>query len=152
MTRRAALTVLDKLFAALTAWLAPMLCFTMEEAWLNRFPGDEASVHLRQFPEIPNEWRNDALADKWRKVRAVRRVMTGALEIERKEGRIGSSLEAAPKVYVADKELRAALSGVDLAEIAITSGARLMRARGPRVHSASMTSRGLPWSSSARKG
>jgi isoleucyl-tRNA synthetase len=131
LTRRAALTVLDRVFAALTAWLAPMLCFTMEEAWLNRFPGDDASVHLRQFPEIPNAWRDDALAEKWRKVRAVRRVVTGALEIERKEGRIGSSLEAAPKVYIADKDLRAALSGVDLAEIAITSGARLMLGEGP---------------------
>jgi isoleucyl-tRNA synthetase len=131
LTRRAALTVLDRVFAALTAWLAPMLCFTMEEAWLNRFPGDDASVHLRQFPEITNAWRDDALAEKWRKVRAVRRVVTGALEIERKEGRIGSSLEAAPKVYIADKDLRAALSGVDLAEIAITSGARLMLGEGP---------------------
>jgi isoleucyl-tRNA synthetase len=131
VTRRAALTVLDELFSALTAWLAPMLCFTMEEAWLNRFPNEQGSVHLRQFPEIPTEWRNGALADKWRKVRAVRRVVTGALEIERKEGRIGSSLEAAPKVYVADKELRAALHGVDLAEIAITSGARLMLGEGP---------------------
>jgi isoleucyl-tRNA synthetase len=110
-----------------------MLCFTMEEAWLNRFPGDEASVHLRQFPEIPAEWRNDALAEKWHKVRQVRRVVTGALEIERKEGRIGSSLEAAPKVYLADKELRAALSGVDLAEIAITSGARLLLGEGPET-------------------
>jgi isoleucyl-tRNA synthetase len=131
VTRRAALTVLDLLFEALTAWLAPMLCFTMEEAWLNRFPDDQASVHLRQFPQVPREWRNEALAEKWRKVRQVRRVVTGALEIERKEGRIGSSLEASPKVYVADKNLRAALSGVDLAEIAITSGARLMLGEGP---------------------
>jgi isoleucyl-tRNA synthetase len=130
-TRRAALTVLDRVFEALTAWLAPMLCFTMDEAWLNRFPGDQDSVHLRQFPAVPTDWRNEALADKWRKVRQVRRVVTGALEIERKEGRIGSSLEAAPKVYVADKELRAALSGVDLAEIAITSGARLLLGDGP---------------------
>jgi isoleucyl-tRNA synthetase len=130
LTRRAALTVLDAIFSALTAWLAPMLCFTMEEAWLNRFP-DEASVHLRQFPIIPNEWRNEKLTEKWRKVRQVRRVVTGALEIERKEGRIGSSLEAAPKIYVADKDLRAALSGVDLAEIAITSGARLLLGEGP---------------------
>jgi len=131
VTRRAALTALDAIFSALTAWLAPMLCFTMEEAWLNRFPGDEASVHLRQFTEVPRGWRNEALAEKWRKVRAVRRVVTGALEIERKEGRIGSSLEAAPKVYVADKDLRAALHGVDLAEIAITSGARLLLGEGP---------------------
>jgi|RifCSP13_1_1023834.scaffolds.fasta_scaffold06013_2 isoleucyl-tRNA synthetase len=130
-TRRAALTALDAIFSALTAWLAPMLCFTMEEAWLNRFPGDRGSVHLRQFPELPRDWRNEALAEKWRKVRQVRRVVTGALEIERKEGRIGSSLEAAPKVYVADKDLRAALHGVDLAEIAITSGARFLLGEGP---------------------
>ncbi|MGV1014175.1 MAG: isoleucine--tRNA ligase, partial [Methyloceanibacter sp.] len=130
-TRRAALTVLDHIFAALTAWLAPMLVFTMEEAWLNRFPGDEASVHLRQFPDIPQDWQDAALAEKWRKVRAVRRVVTGALEIERKEGRIGSSLEAAPDIYVADAELRAALDGIDLAEIAITSGAKLLSGEGP---------------------
>jgi isoleucyl-tRNA synthetase len=108
-----------------------MLCFTMEEAWLNRFPDDKGSVHLRQFPAIPAEWRNEALAEKWRKVRAVRRVVTGALEIERKERRIGSSLEAAPKVYIADRDLRDALQGIDLAEIAITSGASLTDGAGP---------------------
>jgi isoleucyl-tRNA synthetase len=132
VTRRAALTVLDRVFAALTAWLAPMLCFTMEEAWLNRFPNDKGSVHLRSFPDMPGEWRDEALAEKWRKVRAVRRVVTGALEIQRKEGRIGSSLEAAPKVYVSDEGLREALRGVDLAEIAITSGATLIPEEGPR--------------------
>jgi isoleucyl-tRNA synthetase len=131
VTRRSALTVLDILFGALTAWLAPMLAFTMEEAWLNRFPGEASSVHLRQFPAIPAAWRDEALAEKWRKVRAVRRVVTGALEIERKEGRIGSSLEAAPKVYVADRDLREALAGVDLAEISITSGAELLVGAGP---------------------
>ena len=131
VTRRAALTVLDHVFAALTAWLAPMLCFTMEEAWLNRFPGERGSVHLRQFPEIPRAWRDDALGAQWRQIRDLRRVVTGALEIERKEGRIGSSLEAAPKIYVADPDLRAALDDVDLAEIAITSGAQLLQGEGP---------------------
>ena len=131
VTRKSALTVLDRVFEALTAWLAPMLCFTMEEAWLTRFPGDKGSVHLRQFPEIPGAWRDEALLEKWRKVRAVRRVVTGALEIERKEGRIGSSLEAAPNVYIADEGLRAALSGLDLAEIAITSGASVSSGKGP---------------------
>ena len=132
VTRRAALTVLDAAFSALTAWLAPMLCFTMEEAWLNRFPDDKGSVHLRQFPAIPAEWRNEALAEKWRKVRAVRRVVTGALEIERKERRIGSSLEAAPKVYIADRRPpRTRSTGIDLAEIAITSGVSLTDGAGP---------------------
>ncbi len=131
VTRRAALTVLDRLFEALTAWLAPMLCFTMEEAWLNRFPSDRGSVHLRQFPEIPGAWRDEALSAKWRRIRELRRVVTGALEIERKEGRIGSSLEAAPKIYVAAPDLRADLTDVDLAEIAITSGAELLPGEGP---------------------
>ena len=130
-TRRAALTVLDVLFGALTAWLAPMLAFTMEEAWLNRFPGEKDSVHLRQFPAIPSNWRDEALAGKWRTIRAARRVITGALEIERKEGRIGSSLEAAPKVYLSDRGLRETLTGVDLAEIAITSGIQLISGDGP---------------------
>jgi isoleucyl-tRNA synthetase len=149
MRRRAALTLLDTLFQTLTAWLAPMLCFTMEEAWLNRFPGDKGSMHLRQFPAIPSEWRDDALAEKWRKVRAVRRVVTGALEIERKERRIGSSLEAAPKVYIADQDLRDALAGIDLAEIAITSGVNLTSGAGPEA--ASTRCRAWPWSSRLRK-
>jgi isoleucyl-tRNA synthetase len=131
VTRRASLTLLDILFGALTAWLAPMLAFTMEEAWLNRFPGESSSVHLRQSPAIPSNWRDEALAEKWRKVRDVRRVVTGALEIKRKEGLIGSSLEASPKVYLADRGLRETLAGIDLAEIAITSGIELIAGDGP---------------------
>jgi isoleucyl-tRNA synthetase len=92
----------------------------MEEAWLDRHP-DAQSVHLEQFPEIAADWRDEALAEKWRKVRQVRRVVTGALEIERAKKVIGSSLEAAPVVHITDPELRAALDGLDLAEIAITS-------------------------------
>ncbi|MGA7374665.1 MAG: class I tRNA ligase family protein, partial [Methyloceanibacter sp.] len=131
VTRRASLTLLDILFGALTAWLAPMLAFTMEEAWLNRFPGESSSVHLRQSPAIPSNWRDEALAEKWCKVRDVRRVVTGALEIKRKEGLIGSSLEASPKVYLADRGLRETLAGIDLAEIAITSGIELIAGDGP---------------------
>ncbi|HKQ55034.1 MAG TPA: class I tRNA ligase family protein, partial [Methyloceanibacter sp.] len=131
VSRRAALTVLDYVFGALTAWLAPMLCFTMEEAWLNRFPGERGSVHLRQFPEMPALWRDEALIGQWRNIRELRRVVTGALEVKRKEGTIGSSLEASPRVYVADARLRAALDGIDLAEIAITSGAELLPGDGP---------------------
>ncbi len=89
------------------------------------------SVHLRVFPEIPASWHDPALADKWAKVREVRRVVTGALEIERAEKRIGSSLLAHPKVYVQRPELLAALDGVDLSEICITSGVTLSDAPPP---------------------
>ncbi|MBT3990904.1 MAG: isoleucine--tRNA ligase [Rhodospirillaceae bacterium] len=122
--RRAARTVLDQLFNCLTAWFAPFICFTAEEAWLARFPDDNDSVHLRLFPEIPGIWKNDKLAAKWSKIRDLRRVVTGALEIERAEKRIGSSLQAAPTVYVTADYIEA-MNGLDLAEIAITSTAEL---------------------------
>ena len=122
--RRAARTVLDELFSCLTAWLAPVICFTAEEAWRTRNPGDEESVHLRTFPEVPSDWKDEALAAKWEKIRQVRRVVTGALEIERAEKRIGSSLQAAPDISVAE-EYAESLSGIDLAEICITSDAKL---------------------------
>ncbi len=131
IVRRSCRTVLDEVFSCLTAWAAPMLCFTMEEVWLTRFPSDEGSVHLRQFPQLPQGWRDDTLAEKWHKVRALRKVVTGALEIERREKRIGSSLEAAPVVYVTDAAIFAAMDGVDLAEISITSQARLVKGDAP---------------------
>ncbi len=130
-TRKAALTVLDEIFRCTVTWLAPMLCFTAEEAWLSRYPGEKNSVHLEPFPEIPAAWRDDALAEKWRKVRLVRRAVTGALEVERANKRIGSSLEAAPVVHVADPDLFAALVEIDLAETCITSAATLIDGEGP---------------------
>jgi isoleucyl-tRNA synthetase len=128
--RRSARTVLDILFRRLTAWLAPILVFTMEEVWLERFPGADSSVHLTDIPVTP-DWRNDALAAKWESIRSVRRVVTGALEIERREKRIGASLEAAPVVYVADEATRAALASVDFADLCITSGLTVEAGDGP---------------------
>ncbi|MEM0900187.1 MAG: isoleucine--tRNA ligase [Pseudomonadota bacterium] len=120
MKRKAALQVVHQLFDRLVTWLAPMLPFTMEEAWLERYP-DAKSVHLEQFRGCPDHWRDDDLAAKWRKVRQVRRVVTGALEVERREKRIGSSLEAAPFVHITDEALRSAIDDVDMDEICITS-------------------------------
>ncbi len=118
--RRAVRTVLDELFRCLTAWLAPVLVFTAEEAWLTRYP-EAASVHLNQFPTIPDGWRSPGLGERWARIRDVRRVVTGALELERREKRIGSSLQAAPHVYLGSADL-GLLQGLDLAELAITSG------------------------------
>jgi isoleucyl-tRNA synthetase len=128
--RRAARTVLDLLFDHLTAWLAPFLCFTAEEAWLSRHPGGGESVHLRLFPEVPAAWRDDALAAKWETLRQLRRVVTGALEIKRAEKAIGSSLQACPIVY-AGEPFRAAAHNVDLAELFITSDARFAEGEAP---------------------
>ena len=123
-TRRATRTVLDILYHRLTTWLAPILVFTMEEVWLERFPGDESSVHLTDIPDTPAAWRDEALAEKWGKVRAARRVVTGALEVERTAKVIGSSLEAGPSVYVSSN-LMAVLSTVAFDDLCITSGMKL---------------------------
>jgi isoleucyl-tRNA synthetase len=129
--RKACLTVLDHLFRCTVTWLAPMLCFTAEEAWLSRYGDAAKSVHLEIFPEVPASWRDDKLADKWRKIRTVRRVVTGALEIERAQKRIGSSLEAHPIVHVSNAELYEAVVDCDLAEVCITSAATLVQDEGP---------------------
>jgi isoleucyl-tRNA synthetase len=129
-TRKAALTVVDHLFRCTVTWLAPILCFTAEEAWCERYRASDASVHLEPFPDVPKAWRNDQLAEKWRKVRLVRRVVTGALEIERANKRIGSSLEAAPSIYVSNPDLYAAVVDIDLAEVSITSAATLIEVVG----------------------
>jgi isoleucyl-tRNA synthetase len=130
LKRKACLNVLDHLFRCTVTWLAPILSFTAEEAWLARDP-NAASVHLESFPAVPENWRNDALAEKWRKLRNLRRVVTGALELERAAKRIGSSLEAAPVVYVADPDLFGITADADLAELCITSDATLVEGEGP---------------------
>ncbi len=129
--RLACRTVMDHLFHAIATWMAPMLSFTAEEVWTTRFGEDVDSIHLQQFYETDPAWRDDELADKWSKIRKVRSVITGALEVERREKRIGSSLESAPVVHVTNPDLRQALVGLDLAEIAITSGASLSDDAGP---------------------
>jgi isoleucyl-tRNA synthetase len=128
--RRAALFVIRKLFDAIVLWFAPMMPFTTEEAWLSRNPS-AVSVHLEQFPQIPAAWNNEALAEKWKLVRTVRRAVTGALEIERKDKRIGASLEAAPIVHVASADLYNALEDLDFAEICITSDIKVVLGEGP---------------------
>ncbi|WP_026608197.1 isoleucine--tRNA ligase [Methylocapsa acidiphila] len=128
--RRAALEAIKQIFRCVTLWLAPILVFTSEEIWLSRYP-DADSVHLEAFPEVPAAWRDDALAAKWEQIRRVRAVVTGALEIERAQKRIGSSLEAAPGVFVSDDGLRALLETVDFAEICITSDLSIEAGEGP---------------------
>jgi len=128
--RKGALTTIGYVFDALVKWLAPILPFTAEETWLSRHP-DAVSVHLELFPELPADWLDPALDARWEKIARVRRVVTGALEIERREKRIGSSLEAAPKVYVSDAQLIETLKGEDFAEVCITSAIEVIPGEGP---------------------
>ncbi len=131
LRRKATRTVIDEIFRRVVMWFAPILCFTMEEAWLLRFPGEKDSVHLQLFPETPDGWADHALIEKWNRIRALRRVVTGALEIARRDKVIGASLEAAPILFVEDPRDAKLFDTVDLAEITITSAARIRREEAP---------------------
>ncbi len=122
LTRKASLTVIDQLFRCTVVWLAPMLCFTAEETWISRYGNDAKSVHLETFPEIPKNWHNDELAQKWAYVREVRRTITEAMELARAAKKIGSSLEAHPVVEFDDGYFPDLFQNVDMAEVCITSG------------------------------
>jgi isoleucyl-tRNA synthetase len=131
LARKAALTAIDMICDAILRWLAPVLSFTCEEAWWLYRPGAEPSVHLTLFPNGLESFRNDALALRWETIRDVRRVVTGALEVERAAKNIGSSLEASPIVYVSDKTILATLFDVDLAEVFITSNYEVREGEAP---------------------
>ena len=125
LRRRAARTVLDHLHRYLCTWLAPVLCFTAEEAWCARF-GDDTSVHLELFETPPADWKDDALATKWEVIRAIRRRITVPIEECRKTNVIGSSLQAAVELPLnADHENL--LDANAWSEIAIVSSVTLVQ-------------------------
>ena len=126
LTRRSSRTLLDILFRRLTTWLAPMLVFTMEDVWLTRFNEKNTSVHLEDMPETPKDWLNPELDQKWKVIRSVRRVVTGAIEIERKEKNIGASLEAAPTIFIEDVSKFEIINKQNFADICITSAVTLI--------------------------
>jgi isoleucyl-tRNA synthetase len=123
--RRACRTVLSHIFECLCTWLAPLLAFTADEAWSHRPDvfGKEESVHLRTFPVMPKEWRDDALAAKWETISKVREMVTGSLELLRKDKTIGSSLEAVPHIAFTNDQKNAfsSLTKEEIAEVFITS-------------------------------
>ena len=131
LARKSALTAIDLICASILKWLAPVLSFTTEEAWQLYRKDAAPSVHLTLFPTDFDSFRDDALAGKWDTIRDVRRVVTGALELERAAKKIGSSLEASPIIHVAHRELLAILFDVDLAEVCITSNYEVREGAAP---------------------
>lgn len=140
--RRAVRSVMDHLFECLTRWLAPVLSFTAEEAWLARYgasdtadtrqdiPTQHHSVHLQDFYPIPAIWQQDTLEEKWHRIRTLRSVMTGALEVARAKKTIGSSLQAQLVLYVTDSWVPI-LQDIDLSELAIASHVTFVVASSP---------------------
>ena len=129
--RRACRTVMDHLFNCLVPWLAPILCFTAEEAWQTRVQDPMKSVHFEVWPELPSDWADAKLAAKWSRIRDARLVVTGAIEKLRAEGVVKSSLQAHPTLY-AQEAVIDAFDGLEAADIFITSSATLVKGTPPQ--------------------
>ncbi len=130
--RRAARTVMLAVLERLLIWLAPVMPFTTEEAFgQSPLKGKASSIHLLALPDVPAGWHDAALGARWEKIFRVRKVVTGALEVERREKRIGASLESAPDVYISDAGLQAALEGEPAADLFITSGVQFLSGDAP---------------------
>jgi len=132
MTRRSSRTVLKEIFNCLTAWLAPVLCYTADEAWL-AFIGDEnqESVHLRYFPKLSDKLINNKLRDSWNSLRKIRGVINGALEIARQDKVIGSSLEAKINIYIQNEGFKLLKKNRNLEELFIVSKVEIIESDVP---------------------
>ncbi len=134
--RQASLIVMDQVFQMIVKWLAPIVSFTAEEAWQMRrsqLKDEEMmnlSVHLCEFEELPKQWACPQLAKKWERIRDIRRVVTGAIELDRANKTIGSSLQAAPLLYLSESD-KPVIQEVDLNEICITSQIEILFDKAP---------------------
>ncbi len=116
----ATLSVMNKMFNLMLKWLSPIIPFTMEEAYAKRYSKPLGSLFIFDFPKADKLWYNEEIFNRWERIKKIRKVVTGALEQKRANKEIGSSLEAAPIVYLNydDQKL---LEKVDFADVCITS-------------------------------
>lgn len=89
--RRSAQTVIHQIASDLTRIIAPVLSFTAEEIW--DYIGDGNSIFMADMPELPFTINQDEIS-MWEKIWLVRNEVTKALELARKEKRIGLALDA----------------------------------------------------------
>jgi isoleucyl-tRNA synthetase len=102
--RRSAQTVIHILLDTMARLMAPILAFTSEEIWSFMPGGKEnaSSVHLTSLPAVNKAWKDEKLAEKWKRILKVRNDVTKALEEARAKKRIGHSLDAFVTLYTDD--------------------------------------------------
>ena len=130
LTRRSTRTVLDILFHHLLKLLAPLLCFTTEEAWQSRY-GNDDSIHLQLFPNVNETWINNDLDERWSKYKQIRKFIYSAIEEKRKDKIIGSSLEADVILFLPQNEYQD-LDQKVIEDIAIVSKLRIDSSNPPK--------------------
>ena len=128
--RRATRMVMARTFESLVGWIAPILCFTAEEAWQAYQGNGGTSIHMRTYAPVADQWVNEALGAKWSAIRKIRSVVTSAIEQARNDGLVGGSLQATSQLYLS-AENASLLAGQDLAGLFITSASELAQGEAP---------------------
>ncbi len=119
--RKNCVLIMNVILESLLKWFAPILVFTTEEIY-NLVSKQDDSIHEHSFVEIPDNWINEKLSDKWTKLYKIKQEANIAIEEKRSNKIIGSSLEADLQIST-DGENHKLFEGLDLAEYFITSKA-----------------------------
>ncbi|MDQ1158306.1 isoleucyl-tRNA synthetase [Sphingomonas sp. SORGH_AS 950] len=125
--RRSYRTVLDILFHALVRYAAPILCFTAEEVWQARYPSEDGSVHLLEWPVLPQLGEDEALMARWAEIRGLRAQVTEAIEPLRREKTVRSSNEAEVTVPSLPLEPHALAEAFIVADVALADAVTVTR-------------------------
>jgi len=113
------------IFDFLTAWFAPILCFTTEEAWLSKNFNNKDSIHLKNFPKADKKWNDKKIGEQWKEIINIRKVVTSAIEIKREKKIIGSSLETSAELLVPEK-IKNYLNSLNLNDLFIVSSTKIV--------------------------
>lgn len=128
--RRSAQTVLRHIAELLIKLMAPVLCFTADEAWRALMDDEDDSPLLHTWTDaLPQPANAEALQRKWQLLRAHRHQVLAAIEAARAEGAVRSSLEVEVAIApAADEETQRALLslGGELHFLYIVSAAQMV--------------------------
>ena len=121
--RQSTIILLNIILNSLLKWFAPILSFTTEEIYKLIY-NDNRSIHLEQFLEFPENFKNEKLNQKWLDLIKIRNICNISIEEKRASKEIGSSLEAKLKINL-DSKLSEITQNIDFAELCITSSAEV---------------------------
>ena len=122
--RKSSIIVLNIILESLIKWFAPILSFTAEEIF-KIIDQNNKSIHLEKFMKFPKTFDNEKLNKKWEELKKIRDICNISIEEKRINKEIGSSLEANLTINL-NKKISNLISGVDLAELCITSNAQII--------------------------
>lgn len=134
LARRSAQTTIWHITQTLLRLMAPILSFTVEEAWSvfaskDMYQESDETIFTQTFYVLPKVSESAALLDKYQSIQEIRAEVLKQLEEVRVSGAIGSSLQAEVEIHTSGDKLALLQElGDDLKFVLITSAATVMPA------------------------